>query len=478
VVKGAQQPRLKVLPAGRVHPRWREIREFVKALGVELDPWQWMVLRESLKRRASLWAAFTIGLCAPRQNGKNGILEPRQLISALLLDEPLQIHTAHLADTSKEGFRRLDDLIDANEWVSRQVRHIWRANGMEAIEFKGNRRIRFRTRTPGGGRGYAGARTVYFDEAMFLPEVSMGSILPVISASPDPQIWYLGSAVDQESMKEGTAFARVRERALAERSERLAYFEWSLESDSPESVDDLVAADPRSWAMTNPAFGRRITADYLKVEREELDSRTFAVERLGVGDWPDTTGESLFDLEQWRSLTDLRSRIEGAVTFAYDVPPDRSACTISVAGKRSDGLGHIEVVERRHGTRWLIDRMVELTKKHDTARVLCDSAGPAGSLVADLEGAGIEVYEVSGREHANACGLFYDAVQEGRIRHMGSTELYNAIRGASQRSLGDAWAWSRKNSAVDISPLVGCTLALWSALTYSKHVPLPLVGSV
>ena len=82
------------------------------------------------------------------------------------------IHTAHLADTSKEGFRRLDDLIDANEWLSSQVRHVWRTNGHESIEFKGGRRIRFRTRTRGGGRGFSGS-PVFFDEAMFLPEISM-----------------------------------------------------------------------------------------------------------------------------------------------------------------------------------------------------------------------------------------------------------------------------------------------------------------
>jgi hypothetical protein len=28
--------------------------------------------------------------------------------------------------------------------------------------------------------------------------------------------------------------------------------------------------------------------------------------------------------------------------------------------------------------------------------------------------------------------------------------------------LSDAWAWSRKSSAVDISPLVSATLALWA----------------
>jgi hypothetical protein len=54
---------------------------------------------------------------------------------------------------------------------------------------------------------------VIFDEAMFLPEVSMGSILPVISAQPDPQVWYMGSAVDQTIHEDGVSFAgcgRVR----------------------------------------------------------------------------------------------------------------------------------------------------------------------------------------------------------------------------------------------------------------------------
>jgi hypothetical protein len=37
-----------------------------------------------------------------------------------------------------------------------------------------------------------------------------------------------------------------------------------------------------------------------------------------------------------------------------------------------------------------------------------------------------------------------------------------AIRGATTRPLGDAWAWSRKNSDVDITPLVSCTLAHWA----------------
>ena len=58
------------------------------------------------------------------------------------------------------------------------------------------------------------------------------------------------------------------------------------------------------------------------------------------------------------------------------------------------------------------------------------------------------------------CGQLVDLVAQGDLAHLGSDDLRDAIRGARSRPLGDAWAWSRKNSSVDISPLVAATLAL------------------
>jgi hypothetical protein len=300
---------------------------------------------------------------------------------------------------------------------------------------------------------------------MFLPEVSMGSIMPVISASPDPQIWYTGSAVDQETMEDGVAFARQRERAIEGESDRLAYFEWSLDADAPGDVEDDVAGDPVSWAATNPAFGVRIRESYLKEERENLDSRTFAVERLGVGDWPATSDSSLISLELWSDLIDGQSSIEGPAVFAFDVRPDRSGAVIAAAGKRADGLFHVETVDRRHGTKWVVPRILELTARHDQVGVFCD-LGPAGSLLPGFED--VEVTVMSAREMAQACGLFYDTVEQAGLRHLGTPEILSALRGAQKRDLGDAWAWSRKNSAVDIGPLVAVTIALWGASTVRK----------
>lgn len=287
VLRGSQTPRIQFVPEGAEHPDGLAVLEFVEACGITLDPWQKLVLSRSLYRKDAKWAAFAVGLCAPRQNGKNGITEARELAGPLVLGEKLIMHTAHLTDTSQEAFRRIDEILEANEWLSRDVKHIWRANGKESIEFRNRARIRFRTRTKGGGRGYAGAELIVFDEPMFLSETQMGSILPVVSAGVDPQIWYTGSAVDQLIHEDGMVFSRVRHRALAGEDPRLAYFEWSADVDNPDQVDSSTADDPSVWAQANPALGIRIDADYVADERRELSHRTFCVERLCVGDWPD-----------------------------------------------------------------------------------------------------------------------------------------------------------------------------------------------
>ena len=71
---------------------------------------------------------------------------------------------------------------------------------------------------------------------------------------------------------------------------------------------------------------------------------------------------------------------------------------------------------------------------------------------------------IDAANHAAACGRLVDVVSEGQLRHRGSLDLWNAIRGAKARPLGDRWAWSRKSSNVDIAPLVAATLALAAAM--------------
>lgn len=464
---GCQTPRISLVPEGVAHPDADAAIEFAAACGVVLDPWQEFILRASLMRvriSAALWkwAAFALGLCVPRQNGKNGLAEIREFIGPLLLGEKLLIHSAHLGDTVRESFVRMDHILEANEWLSREVKHIRRQNGHEAIEFQNRARIRYRTRTLSGGRGFSGD-FVLFDEAMYLSETSMASILPVLSARPDPQLWYMGSAVDQIDHHDGIVFSRVRARALAG-DPRLAFFEWSVDADGPEMVTDAVAADPAAWAVANPALGIRITPEYVADERRELGARSFAVERLGVGDWPsiDQTDSGPITLAEWNDLLDEASELQDPVCLAFDVSPDRRS-SIVAAGRNQNGDLHVELLDSKPGTGWLGAALARYVERHSPESVSFSASSPAASVAAELEEAGIELEEVSVEEHAQACGRLVDRVNEGEMRHLGSNEFANAIRGAATRPYSDAWLWSRKSSAVDISPLVAATLAVDAA---------------
>jgi hypothetical protein len=93
------------------------------------------------------------------------------------------------------------------------------------------------------------------------------------------------------------------------------------------------------WAQANPALGIRITTEHVAMEQRSMDPRTFAVERLGVGDWPRVTGEdgAIISIKQWLSLVDPQSGIDDRPVFAFDVSPDRSSAAVGVAGFRDDG---------------------------------------------------------------------------------------------------------------------------------------------
>lgn len=464
-LQGAQLPRICSIPKS-VSTSGPEAVELARLAGLFLDPWQEFVLTHALGERSDgKWAAFEVGLVVSRQNGKGSLLEARELAGLFLLGERLIVHSAHEFATSLEAFTRLTALIEDTPELRNRVRRISHAHGEEGIELKTGQRIRFRTRTKRGGRGFT-ADCIILDEAMKIPESAHGALLPTLAARPNPQLWYTGSAVDQEYEEHGVVLARIRERGLAGDDPSLAYFEWSASTPFSELTPAL-ANDPAMWAEANPALGIRISAEHVANEYASTrGSRTFVVERLGVGDWPSTAarGSNVIDQVIWASLADRQSEPVGSVSFAFDVTPDRAAAAIGIAGRRADGKPHIEVVAHKRGTKWVIDRIEELLKKWGESPVLCDAAGPAGSLVTEMEARGIEVVVVSAKEHAQACGLFYDAVMDsGSLRHGDQADLTLAAISASTRPLGDSWAWSRKSSDVDISPLVACTIALWGS---------------
>jgi hypothetical protein len=98
--------------------------------------------------------------------------------------------------------------------------------------------------------------------------------------------------------------------------------------------------------------------------------------------------------------------------------------------------------------------------------------------VALLRELDVMVTEVTSLDVTQAHATFVAACQEGQLRHIGQPELASALTGAVRRPVGDAYAWSRRSSGVDISPLVACTLALWGLKTFPHHTREPRIFNI
>jgi hypothetical protein len=413
------------------------------------------------------WLHFEFGLNVARQNGKGAVLEARELaMLAGLTGETLGVHAAHEFKTSEEHFLRIEALLDGCSELAGRWK-VKRSHGSEGVYMADGRRLRFVTRTKSGLRGFAGVDYLNLDEAMIINLASHSAMMPTLRASQaprGPQLVYTGSAVDQEVHEHGLVWARIRERGLRGDDEGLGYIEYSVEAEHPDDVSDEMATDEELWLQANPGLGDRIPVEHMRREQRSMDPRSFAVELLGVGDWPATDGAAdvLISAEEWAAVHDPDAVLSDPVCIAFDVSPERHSSVVA-AGRSERGEWMVEVIHSRAGTGWLVDRLVELYRGHEVAEVVCDGFGPAAAIANRVDEAGIKIRRMDSGDYGKACGLFVDQVGERTLRHLGQQELDSAVRGAKARPLVDRWAWSRTKSTVNISPLVAATLALWSA---------------
>lgn len=466
---GKQTPRFLVTSKGAFN-RFKEAVNLAKTAGLDLDPWQQNILKWALEVDAyGKWAAFEVGLIVPRQNGKGAVLEALELFWLFGSGERLIIHSAHEFKTAQEAFYRILALIENTPELNDEVKKVRTSHGEEGIELLNGHRLRFLARSRGSGRGFSADKVVW-DEAYNLPDASVEAMLPTLSARPNPQVWYCSSSPDKD-LAPCEPLGRLRERALGGESEGLVYAEWSIDPHDDECStlcrEHDEPSDPSSWARANPGLGIRITEGYITREMEAMSPFGFARERLGVGNWPTpSTGWRVISEETWAELESPEAELVAPFVFAVDATPERSFSSIAV----SDGVV-VEVVNHERGTYWLHDRIIELDAKYGPTVFVIDPSGPASSLIGSLEDAGLTTVKSTARNMTAACGLFWERTEDAKtLRHRGQAELAMALSGAKKRDLGNAWAWARESAAVDISPLVAATLALWG---HSEHAPKP-----
>jgi hypothetical protein len=178
--------------------------------------------------------------------------------------------------------------------------------------------------------------------------------------------------------------------------------------------------------------------------------------------WHDeVTGSTIaVSFEKWKKVEDRNSGCVPAC-FAVEVSLDRAWGSIGVAGPGGNGA-HVELVERRRGTGWMVERCCELDQEHGHPLFVVDGGGPAASLIPDLEKAGLWLTVADTKDVAAAYAGLVDSLDQEAISHGPQADIDQAVLSGATRTVGDgATALGRKASGVDITPLVVVTLALW-----------------
>lgn len=482
---GRQTPRIQLAPPCAHNGSGDDAVEFARRIGVPLDPWQQLALRSGMGRNADgSWSAFEVCVICQRQNGKGSITDVLELYALFVLSLPVVIHSAHRLETSRKAFRVIKSIIERNPDLARRCKPINPSD--EHIETIGGCRLEFRTRTKSGGRGLTGDLLV-LDEALELTEEQIAAIVPTLAAIPGAQLWYT-STVPQFAEQH---LCKVRVNALAGEP-RLAYIEWGTDRGANAAETLRILGDPVKQAEANPAYGVRITAERLADLRRILGDAMFATECMGI--WPEMAAGAVLDPARWRDMLDPESRRVGPVALMLDVTPMRDHGTIGLVGERADGLEHLQLLDYRPGTAWMVARAAEWKQVlgDDLVCFVVDAKNGAAALLDDLREVGITVPEdpehprrgdvlvLDIQQTSDATGQFIDAFRADplRFRHLGQEPADRAVENVKVRQIGDAGqiAWGRKASEVDIGPVVTFTGArygrrLWLNLP-SKVVEL------
>lgn len=468
-------------------------------LGMNLFPWQRAVMddlnayeaidapTEEDSSHKLLKPSYTVcGLDVPRQNGKNAILEVYEMFRLVSTDDDHPhgwhiLHTAHRVKTAKKSFNRLVKYFtdDRYPFMKELVDRIRRTNGEEAIFLKNGGSIEFIARTNGSARGFDDIQLVVYDEAQELTDSQYDAIAYTLSASStgERQQLYMGTPPNDASP--GTVFARNRDAALAERTERTVWNSWAAEdlprrdADFNDILDDIY--------RSNPSMGYVLDIDYTRSEFVSSDIVGFAHERLGW--WSPVRSESAaIPSKLWKTSTidAIGDKYAGKTAFAVKFSRDGSRYAL-VGAKRERGkhpkaaFELIETGDTATGTRRLAEWLKERTTT--AACVIVDGLSGSDALcdhLADLKAPRGYVLRPGIKEVIGAATGLLDGLKDGSIAHTPNAELDEAAKRSVRRLIGHRGGWTYGTPAsADVSvsePLEAAALAVY-AVKNSKRNP-------
>lgn len=440
-----------MLPKGIKSSGYPAVEATCQRLGLEFDPWQADLTRCILaKDKSGVYAADTVAISIPRQTGKTWDIGA--LVFALCVINPglTVVWTAHRFKVARETFMALKAIAQSPLLLAHvDPESITTAAGNECIPFRNGSRIVFAARERGSVRGFSKVGVLVLDEGQILTENALSDLVPTTNQAENPLIVVMGTP--PRPIDPGEVFKRLRSEALAGESDGVLYVEFSAER----------GADPDSreaWRQANPSYPKRTSAKAIHRLRKLLSTEDFVREALGIWDEDSDVVDPKIDPDAWARLGDPTAQLTDRLAIGVEVSPDRRWVTVGVVGGSEDRV--LAFCKPVRGISEGIAQVVKTTAKHGIDTVALDPSGQAGSLIPDLEDAGLTVVKATARQMAQACGHFLNLIDEGRLVHLAQPEMAVAARLAETKDSGDAERWARKEHGADVSPIIAATVAL------------------
>lgn len=406
-------------------------------VALELDP------------QTGLLAYREVVVVMMRQNGKSELILPVITHRSMSWPEQRSVYTTN---TSAKARERWEDIhlkrLKASPFKSMFTERLRLAQ--EAILWNnGSTYSPISTTAKTGGTGDSVDLGV-IDEAWVHEDSGLEQALrPTMLTREQPQLWLLSmvpgptraKTITSAFLRRKMALGRARVRAGLQSD--MCYVEFSAE-------DGLDPGDPATWWSCMPALGHTIGEAAVRSDFDAMELADFTTEYLSW--WPDeaSQGWKVIGEGEWELARDPDSVPLDPVAIAVDVLPDRSWAAIGAAGKRLDGLRHVEVTGRqddpdyRPGAGWVVPRLQQIVQAHQPCVVAINDRATADAA----EAAGLQIHRMSVPEVASACGVFFEAVAgqdvaTRRLRHPDDGVLDQAAKDAVKRKVGvgGGWAW-------------------------------------
>lgn len=448
-------------------------------LGIPPLPWQRWLLIHALELKSDGNFRFrTIVILVARQQGKTSIIEIKNLWKLFVLQVPLVVSTAQDLDVSEESWDKAIEIIEGIPELNAELAHVNKVNGKKYFKLASGSRWKPKASTRRSARGLSGDDVNLDELREHTNWLAWAAVTKTTMARPNAQIYAFSNAGDDQSVvlndlqEQGRAAAEHPNLA----DESFGYFEWSAPDDvrctckRKPHLDICRLQDRGAWAQANPSLGYTVTEQALASALATDPEAVFRTECLcqrvqSLSEW------GVISSTDWKTAQDPATTLVGSPSYAIEVSRDLATISIGAAGRRGDGLRHLELVDRfPTDVGKLVGQLKKRIKAFNPVAVVIDPASSAGYLIDEIEKhCGIEVVKPLGRDVAAACGSVYvglsaNEVKSRDVRIRPHPSLDAAARAAEWKDRGDARVFDRRNDdGPDVSPLMAVTLADFGA---------------